>query len=261
MQRRRVPREGRPCCASNSLRRGCKWARWACNCPAGAAAAWACAREEVEEQGATFKTKHFCFYFFSYLFGTRSKFPPSSPPFAALLPAAPARCSVAGTATLLRCLARAPCAWSLWTSAAPSCPRRAWRATTSWAWRTSTAWSWRAPAPARWPAPPATSSWRSRSTTRWSRPGRRRTTCWTWPLASRPRAWPSPRPLLHCAPSLHTHTSPCSRARTPPHAPFFTRSSRLGCQVRLTMDLDGARVRLPAATRNMYVDGFVPKPH
>jgi hypothetical protein len=51
---------------------------------------------------------------------------------------------------------------------------------------------------------------------------------------------------------MHTH---------PPHAPPRARSSRLGCQVRLTMDLDGARVRLPSATRNMYVDGFVPKPH
>ena len=30
-----------------------------------------------------------------------------------------------------------------------------------------------------------------------------------------------------------------------------TRSSRLGCQVTLTKDLDGLTLRLPAATRNM----------
>lgn len=32
-------------------------------------------------------------------------------------------------------------------------------------------------------------------------------------------------------------------------------SSRLGCQVLLTPELDGMVARLPAATRNMYVDG------
>jgi ferredoxin len=40
-----------------------------------------------------------------------------------------------------------------------------------------------------------------------------------------------------------------------------TMTSRLGCQVRLRRDLEGMRVRLPAATRNMAVDGFKPKPH
>ena len=35
----------------------------------------------------------------------------------------------------------------------------------------------------------------------------------------------------------------------------LTDTSRLGCQVRLTKELDGMVVTLPAATRNMYVDG------
>lgn len=35
----------------------------------------------------------------------------------------------------------------------------------------------------------------------------------------------------------------------------LTDTSRLGCQVQVTKDLDGLKVRLPAATRNMYVDG------
>lgn len=40
-----------------------------------------------------------------------------------------------------------------------------------------------------------------------------------------------------------------------------THRSRLGCQVILSPELDGLRVTLPKATRNMYVDGHVPKPH
>jgi hypothetical protein len=35
-------------------------------------------------------------------------------------------------------------------------------------------------------------------------------------------------------------------------------SSRLGCQVKLTKELDGMVATLPAATRNMYVDGECP---
>ncbi|RPD70639.1 ferredoxin [Lentinus tigrinus ALCF2SS1-7] len=35
----------------------------------------------------------------------------------------------------------------------------------------------------------------------------------------------------------------------------LTDTSRLGCQVRLTRDLDGMTATLPAATRNMFVDG------
>jgi len=38
-------------------------------------------------------------------------------------------------------------------------------------------------------------------------------------------------------------------------------NSRLGCQIKLTKGLDGMKVTLPAATRNMAVDGYVPKPH
>ena len=41
----------------------------------------------------------------------------------------------------------------------------------------------------------------------------------------------------------------------------LTPTSRLGCQVLLGDALEGARVQLPKATRNMYVDGHVPKPH
>ena len=41
----------------------------------------------------------------------------------------------------------------------------------------------------------------------------------------------------------------------------LTETSRLGCQVKVTKELDGMKVRLPKATRNMAVDGFKPKPH
>ena len=34
----------------------------------------------------------------------------------------------------------------------------------------------------------------------------------------------------------------------------LTHTSRLGCQIRITPDLDGLTVKLPAATRNMMVD-------
>ncbi|KAL1700011.1 putative YAH1-ferredoxin of the mitochondrial matrix [Schizophyllum commune] len=38
----------------------------------------------------------------------------------------------------------------------------------------------------------------------------------------------------------------------------LTDTSRLGCQVQLTKDLDGMTITLPAATRNMFVDGHKP---
>jgi ferredoxin len=41
----------------------------------------------------------------------------------------------------------------------------------------------------------------------------------------------------------------------------LTESSRLGCQVHVTADMDGVVVEMPKATRNFYVDGHVPKPH
>ena len=40
----------------------------------------------------------------------------------------------------------------------------------------------------------------------------------------------------------------------------LTDTSRLGCQVRLTMELDGMSATLPAATRNMFVDGALLRP-
>ncbi len=41
----------------------------------------------------------------------------------------------------------------------------------------------------------------------------------------------------------------------------LTDTSRLGCQVKVTEQFEGAEVRLPKATRNFYVDGHKPKPH
>jgi ferredoxin len=41
----------------------------------------------------------------------------------------------------------------------------------------------------------------------------------------------------------------------------LTETSRLGCQVTVTEDMDGMTLEMPAATRNFYVDGHVPKPH
>ena len=41
----------------------------------------------------------------------------------------------------------------------------------------------------------------------------------------------------------------------------LTSTSRLGCQVKVTEDMEGQEFRLPAATRNFYVDGHVPQPH
>ena len=38
----------------------------------------------------------------------------------------------------------------------------------------------------------------------------------------------------------------------------LTDTSRLGCQVHLTRELDGITCTLPSATRNMFVDGMRP---
>lgn len=38
-------------------------------------------------------------------------------------------------------------------------------------------------------------------------------------------------------------------------------TSRLGCQVKLTKELDGMVATLPSATRNMYVDGAKARTH
>ncbi|KAJ2037417.1 mitochondrial matrix iron-sulfur protein [Coemansia sp. RSA 2337] len=41
----------------------------------------------------------------------------------------------------------------------------------------------------------------------------------------------------------------------------LTDTSRLGCQVLLTPDMEGMRIKLPSATRNFYVDGAKPSHH
>lgn len=46
----------------------------------------------------------------------------------------------------------------------------------------------------------------------------------------------------------------------PTHALRCCRS-RLGCQIKCSKELEGMKLRIPSATRNMAVDGFVPKPH
>ena len=38
-------------------------------------------------------------------------------------------------------------------------------------------------------------------------------------------------------------------------------TSRLGCQIILTRELDGIEVKLPQYSLNFYVDGHVPEPH
>eukprot|EP01023_Acetabularia_acetabulum_P041125 TRINITY_DN3998_c1_g1_i10.p2 TRINITY_DN3998_c1_g1~~TRINITY_DN3998_c1_g1_i10.p2 ORF type:complete len:179 (-),score=21.89 TRINITY_DN3998_c1_g1_i10:1173-1709(-) len=38
-------------------------------------------------------------------------------------------------------------------------------------------------------------------------------------------------------------------------------TSRLGCQIICKKEIDGIRVKIPSATRNFAVDGYVPKPH
>lgn len=41
----------------------------------------------------------------------------------------------------------------------------------------------------------------------------------------------------------------------------LTDTSRLGCQIIVTEDMEGMVFSMPAATRNFYVDGHVPVPH
>uniref|UniRef100_A0A7S3V716 2Fe-2S ferredoxin-type domain-containing protein n=1 Tax=Chaetoceros debilis TaxID=122233 RepID=A0A7S3V716_9STRA len=41
----------------------------------------------------------------------------------------------------------------------------------------------------------------------------------------------------------------------------LTTTSRLGCQVILSEKMKGSEIRVPAATRNFYVDGHIPVPH
>ena len=44
-------------------------------------------------------------------------------------------------------------------------------------------------------------------------------------------------------------------------ATCLTATSRLGCQIILSKQIEGLEVTLPAYSRNYYVDGFVPEPH
>merc|ERR1712087_878490 len=44
-------------------------------------------------------------------------------------------------------------------------------------------------------------------------------------------------------------------------ASCLTSTSRLGCQIILSKQLDGITITLPAYSRNYYVDGHVPEPH
>mmetsp|Transcript_596 Transcript_596/g.1841 ORF Transcript_596/g.1841 Transcript_596/m.1841 type:complete len:183 (-) Transcript_596:561-1109(-) len=44
-------------------------------------------------------------------------------------------------------------------------------------------------------------------------------------------------------------------------APGLTPTSRLGCQVIVTEEMEGVEIKLPGMTRNFYVDGHVPEPH
>eukprot|EP00835_Amoeboradix_gromovi_P002301 NODE_127_length_18646_cov_0.421632.p11 type:complete len:122 gc:universal NODE_127_length_18646_cov_0.421632:7878-8243(+) len=41
----------------------------------------------------------------------------------------------------------------------------------------------------------------------------------------------------------------------------LTDTSRLGCQIKVTKELDGLTVKIPDATRNMAVDGYKPPKH
>ncbi|GAA5835720.1 hypothetical protein JCM9279_004628 [Rhodotorula babjevae] len=41
----------------------------------------------------------------------------------------------------------------------------------------------------------------------------------------------------------------------------LTDTSRLGCQVKVTKEMDGTTITLPSATRNLRVDGSKPTPH
>ena len=44
-------------------------------------------------------------------------------------------------------------------------------------------------------------------------------------------------------------------------ATCLSTTSRLGCQIILTKELEGMEVTLPSYSRNYYVDGHVPEPH
>ena len=41
----------------------------------------------------------------------------------------------------------------------------------------------------------------------------------------------------------------------------LTPTSRLGCQIKVTQNMEDSRIQLPRASVNLYVDGHKPKPH
>lgn len=57
------------------------------------------------------------------------------------------------------------------------------------------------------------------------------------------------------------HSSPPREEDMLDMAPLLQENSRLGCQIVLSKELEGAAFTLPKITRNFYVDGHVPKPH
>ncbi len=67
--------------------------------------------------------------------------------------------------------------------------------------------------------------------------------------------------MLDLAFGLTSTYARCFRLTNRSRIDFSILRSRLGCQVKLTKELDGVKVKLPSATRNMAVDGYVPKHH
>ena len=59
---------------------------------------------------------------------------------------------------------------------------------------------------------------------------------------------------------LRTRSPTCVLAYSPTYS-LVRQTSRLGCQVIASEELDGVSVRIPSATRNFAVDGHIPKPH
>lgn len=75
-------------------------------------------------------------------------------------------------------------------------------------------------------------------------------------------AGPRGAPSVLARPPPRNRPSPCSREEDMlDMAPLLQENSRLGCQIVLTPELEGAEFTLPKITRNFYVDGHVPKPH
>ncbi|CAG9319586.1 unnamed protein product [Blepharisma stoltei] len=41
----------------------------------------------------------------------------------------------------------------------------------------------------------------------------------------------------------------------------LTPTSRLGCQIKISQEMDNCKIKLPSGSVNLYVDGHKPKPH